>query len=94
MSPASIETDNSEWVTVREAMRGLNRLVDELEASERGKVVLTRGGKMVAVVVSVGEYAKMAQTPVEMFPAPREDDCRCGCCNAGDVGLCSEWVQS
>lgn len=76
-----IETENGEWVTVRDAMRGLNRLVDELAAGEREKVVLIRHGKMVAVVI-----------PVERFPAPREDDCSRGCCNAGDEGIFSEVI--
>lgn len=26
----------------------------------------------------------------DVFPAPREDDCRHGCCKAGDVGVSSE----
>lgn len=29
----------------------------------------------------------------EKFPAPREDDCKYGCCKAGDEGLWSEMVR-
>jgi len=30
---------------------------------------------------------------IDVFPAPREDDCRYGCCKAGDVGISSEVVR-
>lgn len=32
-------------------------------------------------------------TRPDVFPAPRTDDCRYGCCKAGDVGLSSEVVE-
>lgn len=46
-----ITVSNDELVTVRDAMRGLNRMVDQLVAGDADKFVLTRHGKMVAVVV-------------------------------------------
>jgi hypothetical protein len=59
MSAARIRTENSELVTVRDAMRSLNLLVHGLEQGAREKVVLTHSGKMRAVVVSVDEYARL-----------------------------------
>lgn len=63
---AKIEVENSELVTVRDAMRGLNRLVDELVAGDRDQVVLTRHGKMLAVVVSV-DRASAARLEMETW---------------------------
>lgn len=45
---------NAELFTVREAMRGLNRIVDRIEAGDLDKAVLMRGGRMVAVVTRLG----------------------------------------
>lgn len=47
-----------ELVGVRDAMRGLNRMVDQLLTGEREKFVLMRKGKMVAAVVPIGQLAR------------------------------------
>lgn len=46
-----MSVSNDELVTVREAMRGLNRFVEELQRGERDKLVLTKHGQMMAAVV-------------------------------------------
>lgn len=52
-----IATSNEELVTVRDAMRALNRMVAALVTGEREKFVLTKGGKMVAAVVPLRDVA-------------------------------------
>lgn len=52
-----IPASNDELHTVRDAMRGLNRLVDDMAAGRVEKAVLTRHGQMVAVVLPVDVYA-------------------------------------
>ena len=52
---AKVAVGNEELFTVRDAMRGLNRIVDDINAGTLEKAVLTRGGKMVAVIVAVGD---------------------------------------
>ncbi len=54
-----IDVANDELHTVRDAMRALNRMVDDLESGEREKIVLTRHGKMVAVVLPLDVYAAL-----------------------------------
>lgn len=56
---AKVEVSNDELRTVRDAMRELNRMVDELERGESQKYVLTRRGQMRAVVVSVEYFARL-----------------------------------
>ena len=56
---AKVEVSNDELRTVRDAMRELNRMVDELERGESQKYVLTRRGQMRAVVVSVEYFASL-----------------------------------
>lgn len=46
-----IEVSNDELVSVRDAMRSLNRMVDDLAAGRREKYVLMKKGRMVAVVI-------------------------------------------
>lgn len=48
-----IMVSNEELRTVREAMRGLNRMLDDLNDGRVSKFVLTRSGKMVAVLQAV-----------------------------------------
>ena len=52
--------------------------------------VAVRGG----TGVTHWKAAEQASPPVspepETFPAAREDDCRYGCCKAGDTGICSD----
>lgn len=54
-----IKTENEELFTVRDAMREMNRLVDRLEAGSLEKVVMTRSGQMVAVVLPLEAYAAL-----------------------------------
>lgn len=50
MPAPRIAVANDELVTVREAMRSLNRLVAALEAGEAEKFVVMKRGRMVAVL--------------------------------------------
>jgi PHD/YefM family antitoxin component YafN of YafNO toxin-antitoxin module len=61
-----VEVSNQELRTVRDAMRQLNRMVDELERGDSEKYVLTRHGQMRAVVVSVEYFATLR--PLAMQP--------------------------
>lgn len=54
-----VEVSNEELRTVRDAMRELNRMVDELERGESEKYVLTKNGQMRAVVLSVESFARL-----------------------------------
>jgi PHD/YefM family antitoxin component YafN of YafNO toxin-antitoxin module len=54
-----VEVSNDELRTVRDAMRELNRMVDQLERGESEKYVLTKHGQMRAVVVSVEQFANL-----------------------------------
>lgn len=47
---SGIRVRNEELVTARDAMRGLNQMVERLQAGEVEKFVLMRRGKMVATV--------------------------------------------
>jgi hypothetical protein len=52
-----IQVGNTELFTVRDAMRSLNRIVDYLDEGSLDKAVLTRKGKMVAVILPVRAVA-------------------------------------
>ncbi len=56
---ARVEVSNDELRTVRDAMRELNRMVDQLERGDRQKFVLTKSGQMRAVVVDVDYFAHL-----------------------------------
>ena len=56
-----VEVSNDELRTVRDAMRELNRMVDRLESGEFEKYVLTKNGRMRAVVVSVDHFAGLSR---------------------------------
>lgn len=56
---ARVEVSNNELHTIRDAMRTLNRMVDELEQGVSEKYVLTKNGQMRAVVVSVDYFAAL-----------------------------------
>jgi hypothetical protein len=56
-----VEVSNDELRTVRDAMRELNRMVEDLERGESEKFVLTKNGQMRAVVVSVETFAGLWQ---------------------------------
>lgn len=54
--PPRIHVSNDELVSVRAAMRGMNRMVDQLESGEAEKFVLMKKGRMVAVVIPMRAY--------------------------------------
>lgn len=56
--PGRVPVANDELVTVRDAMRGLNRMVAQLEAGEASKFVLMQRGRMVAAVVPLHEVER------------------------------------
>ena len=56
---AKVEVSNDELRTVREAMRELNRMVESLDNGDSEKFVLTKHGRMRAVVVSVEQFSRM-----------------------------------
>lgn len=57
----TVEVSNQELRTIRDAMRELNRMVEDLEHGESEKFVLTKNGQMRAVVVSVDYFATLRQ---------------------------------
>jgi PHD/YefM family antitoxin component YafN of YafNO toxin-antitoxin module len=57
-----VEVSNDELRTVRDAMRELNRMVDQLEDGGSEKFVLTKHGQMRAVVISVETFAELRQS--------------------------------
>ena len=70
-SVAAVRVANDELVTVREAMRELNRLVDALERGELEKVVLTQRNQMRAVVVSFERFAELEREAASKAVHPR-----------------------
>lgn len=56
-----VEVSNDELRTVRDAMRQLNRLVEELEQGGSEKYVLTKNGRMRAVVISLDYFASLTR---------------------------------
>ena len=54
-----VKVSNPELATVREAMRELTRLLDQLDAGEIEKIVLTQRNQMRAVVLTVERYAEL-----------------------------------
>ena len=59
--PPSIRVGTDELRTVREAMRDFGSLLEELEAGEVEKLVLTQRNRMRAVVVSVERWSEVEQ---------------------------------
>lgn len=57
--PQSVQVTNAELATVREAMRELHRLLDQLEHGDLDKIVLTQRNQMRAVLLTVDRYAKL-----------------------------------
>jgi hypothetical protein len=55
----SVTVTNAELATVREAMRELNRLLDQLDDGEIEKIVLTQRNQMRAVLLTVDRYAQL-----------------------------------
>lgn len=56
---SKVEVSNDELRTVRDAMRELNRMIEDLERGTSEKFVLTRHGQMRAVVVSIETFARL-----------------------------------
>ena len=59
-----VRVSNQELATVREAMRELNRLLEQLEAGKLEKVVLTQKNQMRAVLITVERYSELEQRAV------------------------------
>ena len=57
--PARLRVSNEELATVREAMRALGRLLDQLEEGQLEKVVLTQRNQMRAVLITVERYSEL-----------------------------------
>ncbi len=57
--PARLRVSNEELATVREAMRELGRLLDQLEEGQLEKVVLTQRNQMRAVLITVERYSEL-----------------------------------
>lgn len=58
----SVSISNAELATVREAMRELNRLLDQLEQGDLEKIVLTQRNQMRAVLLTVERYAELERS--------------------------------
>ena len=54
-----VRVTNAELATVREAMRELHRLLDQLDQGDLDKVVLTQRNQMRAVLLTVERYAEL-----------------------------------
>jgi hypothetical protein len=58
-NPAQLQVSNRELTTVREAMRELGRLLDQLDEGQLEKIVLTQRNRMRAVLVTVERYSEL-----------------------------------
>ena len=57
--PRSVRVTNAELATVREAMRELHRLLDQLEQGDLEKVVLTQRNQLRAVLLTLDRYTEL-----------------------------------
>ena len=57
--PVRLRVSNEELATVREAMRELGRLLEQLEEGQLEKVVLTQRNQMRAVLITVERYSEL-----------------------------------
>ena len=57
--PRSLRVTNAELATVREAMRELHRLLDQLEQGDLEKVVLTQRNQLRAVLLTLDRYTEL-----------------------------------
>lgn len=57
--PAELRVSNRELATVREAMRELGRMLDQLDDGELEKIVLTQRNQMRAVLITVERYSAL-----------------------------------
>lgn len=65
------EVSNSELRSVREAMRGLSRMLDQLDNGEEEKFVLINQNQLRAVVLPIERYAELkraAENGIEPGP--------------------------
>jgi hypothetical protein len=62
--PARLRVSNQELTTVREAMRELGRLLDQLDEGQVDKIVLTQHNRMRAVLVTVERYSELDRRAV------------------------------
>jgi PHD/YefM family antitoxin component YafN of YafNO toxin-antitoxin module len=66
---SELRVRNDELRTMREAMRQLSQMIEELERGDVEKLVLTQRNRMRAVVLSAERYSEL-QRCVEAGPAP------------------------
>jgi hypothetical protein len=59
MDDIEITVSNDELRTTREAMRELNAIIEQLETGSVEKIVLTRQGKIVGVLMAPYRYAEL-----------------------------------
>ena len=71
--PARLRVSNEELATVREAMRELGRLLDQLEEGQLEKVVLTQRNQMRAVLITVERYSELER---DVASGPSGMDCK------------------
>ena len=57
-----IPVSNEEMRTTREAAREMNALLDQLSRGDLKKIVLTKQGKIVGVLMSPSQYAHLIST--------------------------------
>lgn len=56
-----VDVTNDELHTIRDAMRQLNQMVDQLDRGQLQKVVLTQRGRMRAVVLPLETYTELRE---------------------------------
>jgi PHD/YefM family antitoxin component YafN of YafNO toxin-antitoxin module len=56
---SELSVTNEELRTVREAMREMTAILRQLEQGDVEKIVLTRGGRMVGVLLSPERYSSL-----------------------------------
>lgn len=54
-----MKVDNRELVSARDLSRNYSQLIDAIEKGEVEKVVVTKNGKMEAVLIPVAHYEKL-----------------------------------
>jgi len=61
-----VRVRNDELCTIREAMRGLTTLVEQLDEGRLEKLVLTQRNRMRAVVISAERYGELQRELEEL----------------------------
>lgn len=59
MKDRQIPVENTELLTLRDLRRELNTRMADLERGMVDKLVLTRHGEMIGVVLTIDDYAKL-----------------------------------